>query len=100
MISARLLPAESRGGAKPSSTGDKAENPVSAPTRQYTVFISYRHADNAQLGRQWASWLHQSLEAYQIPADLIGTRNARSEIILPSLYPVFRDAEELQAEAD
>ena len=36
--------------------------------RHYAVFLSYRHADNKEQGRQWATWLHQSLEGYEIPA--------------------------------
>lgn len=30
----------------------------------YAAFISYRHADNVEQGRQWASWLHQVIETY------------------------------------
>lgn len=78
------------------------EVPISTPVpaRQYAVFISYRHADNKDPGHQWASWLHHSLETYEIPPDLIGTPNARGEPIPTSLYPVFRDEEELPAGAD
>ncbi len=68
--------------------------------RHYAVFLSYRHADNKEQGRQWATWLHQVLEGYEIPGDLIGTRNNKGETIPPSLYPVFRDEEELPADAD
>lgn len=31
------------------------------PARGYAFFISYRHADNKDPARQWASWLHHSL---------------------------------------
>lgn len=68
--------------------------------RRYAVFLSYRHADNKEQGRQWATWLHQVLEGYEIPADLIGTKNNKGETIPSSLYPVFRDEEELPADAD
>jgi hypothetical protein len=68
--------------------------------RRYAVFLSYRHADNKEQGRQWATWLHQVLEGYEIPADLIGTKNNKGDTIPPSLYPVFRDEEELPADAD
>jgi len=68
--------------------------------RRYAVFLSYRHADNKEQGRQWATWLHQVLEGYEIPADLIGTKNNKGDAIPPSLYPVFRDEEELPADAD
>ena len=59
--------------------------------RRYAVFLSYRHADNKEQGRQWATWLHQVLEGYEIPADLIGTKNNKGDTIPASLYPVFRD---------
>jgi len=36
----------------------------------------------------------------QVPADLIGTKNSRGDPIPASLYPVFRDEEELPADAD
>jgi hypothetical protein len=68
--------------------------------RRYAVFISYRHADNKETGRQWAIWLHQALETYEIPKDLIGQINSRGEPTVASLYPVFRDEEELPADAD
>ena len=71
-----------------------------APTRRYAVFLSYRHADNRDPGRQWATWLHQILESYEVPPDLVGTPNGRGEPIPASLYPVFRDEEELPADAD
>ena len=71
-----------------------------APTRRYAVFLSYRHADNRDSGRQWATWLHQTLEHYEVPPDLVGTPNSRGERIPASLYPVFRDEEELPADAD
>jgi WD40 repeat protein len=68
--------------------------------RRYAVFLSYRHADNKEQGRQWATWLHQVLEGYEIPDDLIGTKNNKGDTIPASLYPVFRDEEELPADAD
>jgi hypothetical protein len=71
-----------------------------AAPRKYAVFISYRHADNQEPGRHWATWLHHSLETYEVPADLIGKPNVHGEIVPASLYPVFRDEEELPADAD
>lgn len=64
-------------------------------SRRYTAFISYRHADNTQEGRRWAEWLHRALERYVVPPDLIGTPNLRGEPIRDSLYPIFRDEDEL-----
>jgi len=66
----------------------------------YLAFISYRHADNKLSGRQWATWLHQALETYQIPADLVGQTNDRGETIPSQIFPVFRDEDELPADAD
>ena len=40
------------------------------------------------------------LETYEVPPDLVGTPNVRGEPIPASLYPVFRDEEELPADAD
>jgi tetratricopeptide (TPR) repeat protein len=67
---------------------------------RYTAFISYRHSDNESGGRQWADWLHRALEHYEVPPDLRGSTNLRGETIPESLYPVFRDGEELPATAD
>ncbi|WP_395740526.1 TIR domain-containing protein [Prosthecobacter sp.] len=67
--------------------------------REYWCFISYRHADNKEPGRQWATWLHQTLETYEVPADLVGTKNQRGDIIPERIFPVFRDEEELPADA-
>jgi len=71
-----------------------------AHTRRYSAFISYRHADNTQEGRRWAEWLHRGLERYVVPPDLISTPNLRGDPIRDSLYPIFRDEDELPANAD
>lgn len=68
--------------------------------RHYAVFISYRHADNIEQGRQWAIWLHQALESYEVPPDLIGNVTPEEKVVPDSLYPVFRDEEKLPAGAD
>lgn len=70
------------------------------PVRHYAIFLSYAHADNRETGRQWATWLHHLLEGYEVPIDLVGTKNSRGEWIPASLYPVFRDEEELPADSD
>ena len=67
---------------------------------KYRAFISYRHADNKEQGRQWATWLHQAIETYEVPADLVGKKNGRGEEIPARIYPIFRDEEELPAYAD
>jgi tetratricopeptide (TPR) repeat protein len=56
---------------------------------KYRAFISYAHKDE-----QWGKWLHRKLEAFRVPAKLIG-RQAKHGKIPPRLYPVFRDREEL-----
>lgn len=66
-----------------------------APKRTYWCFISYRHADNREAGREWASWLHHELETFQVPSDLAGRTNERGETIPAQIFPVFRDEEEL-----
>lgn len=66
----------------------------------YRCFVSYRHADNHAEGRRWATWLHQSLEKYPVPAGLVGEPNLRGQPIPASIFPVFRDEEELPADAD
>src|SRR5262245_151617 len=84
----------------PDSSGSAAaasrpEQMQSINQRQYWCFISYRHVDNKEDGRQWATWLHQALETYEVPEDLVGKQNERGEIIPERLFPVFRDEEEL-----
>lgn len=68
--------------------------------REYWSFISYRHLDNQGPGREWATWIAREIETYEVPADLVGTRNERDEIIPERIYPVFRDEDELSAGAD
>ena len=68
--------------------------------RSFWCFISYRHADNRELGRQWATWLHQAIETYEVPADLVGTQNSQGETIPARIFPVFRDEDELPVDAD
>lgn len=74
--------------------------PSSAQPRIFWCFISYRHADNVEPGRQWASWLHHAIETYEVPGDLVGTTNERGDTIPQRIYPVFRDEEELPVDAD
>jgi len=68
--------------------------------RPFWCFISYRHADNSEKGREWASWLHRELETFEVPEDLVGTVNDLGQVIPERIYPVFRDEEELPAYAD
>ena len=66
----------------------------------YLAFISYRHADNKEQGRQWASWLHERLETYQIPQSLVDTENEAGDLIPQRIFPVFRDEAELPADGN
>ena len=66
----------------------------------YWCFISYCHTDNKGRNRTWANWLHQELERYEIPVELIGTENKRGEIIPDKIYPIFRDEESLPANSN
>jgi WD40 repeat protein len=66
----------------------------------FWCFISYRHADNEVPGRQWATWLHQAIETYEVPPDLIGTSNQRGDPIPERIFPVFRDETGLPVDAD
>ena len=68
--------------------------------QEYLAFISYRHSDNTEEDQQWATWLHNQLEVYDVPDDLIGTTNLRGEIIPAQIYPVFLDEVSLPTEAD
>jgi len=69
-------------------------------SRTFRAFIFYRHADNVEEGRRWASWLHNVLERYQVPHDLMERRNSFGEPVPESLYPIFRDEEEMRAGVD
>lgn len=59
-----------------------------ALTRRYRAFISYSWAD-----REWAEWLHRTLETYRTPRALIGAEGALGAIP-ERLTPIFKDREE------
>jgi hypothetical protein len=58
---------------------------------RYDAFISYRHAEP---DRGWAKWLHGALETYRVPRELV------AKGVPARLTRVFRDEEELPADAD
>jgi hypothetical protein len=60
-------------------------------SRNYTAFISFRHA---QPDDEWAYWLHQAIERYRTPRDLVARLG-----LAPRCGTVFRDQEELAATA-
>src|SRR5690242_14483079 len=61
---------------------------------RYKAFISYSHRD-----KQWADWLHKSLESYRVPKRLVGTAG-RDGVVPAKLFPIFRDREELSSSSD
>ncbi len=71
------------------SESDRAGAPF-----KYTAFISYAHAD-----QNVAAWLHKALEGYRVPKDLQGTAG-RDGPIPRSLFPIFRDRDELSSSPD
>lgn len=73
------------------------QNEESSTESDYWCFISYRHADNKDQDRDWASWLHREIERYDVPAELVGTKNKRGDILPERIYPAFRDEESLPA---
>ncbi len=60
----------------------------------YRAFISYSHNDD-----RWSRWLHKALESYRVPKELIGIAGHDGPVV-PQLYPIFRDREELPSSAD
>ena len=62
--------------------------------KRYRAFISYSHRDSG-----WASWLHNALEHYRPPKDLVGTVTERGAVP-KRLHPVFRDRDELASATD
>jgi len=61
--------------------------------QRFRAFISYSHKD-----RDWARWLHRALESYAIPKRLVG-REGPDGPVPPRLRPVFKDRENLAANA-
>ena len=61
---------------------------------KYHAFLSYSHKDEAI-----ADWLHEELEAFRVPAALVG-RLAENGPIPRRLTPIFRDEHELAAADD
>lgn len=81
-------------------TSDDTSPPPAGTDAGYMAFISYSHSDNRDDGRKWADWLHQALETYEVPADLVGRPNQAGQPVPRQIYPVFQDEKELSASAD
>ena len=59
--------------------------------RRYKAFISYGHGDE-----RWARWLQRALEKYKLPKSL----RAAHPDMPASLFPIFRDRDELASSTD
>ncbi|SCY62245.1 MTH538 TIR-like domain [Nitrosospira sp. Nl5] len=57
---------------------------------KYWAFISYSHRD-----RELASKLHDRLEKYQVPTELVGLKSIDGYLLPKRLYPIFIDRQEL-----
>jgi len=57
----------------------------------YRAFLSYSHRD-----RQWGEWVHQRLESWSVPKDLVGQAKAAGPVPA-KLRPIFRDRFDLEA---
>lgn len=61
---------------------------------KYWAFISYSHKDTST-----ADWLHEKLETYRIPRELVG-RPSREGEVPERIMPIFRDREELPTSSE
>jgi tetratricopeptide (TPR) repeat protein len=73
---------------------DLAQPTQSLAHKRYWAFISYSNQDEVIAG-----WLHRALETYVLPRRLVG-RETRFGAAPRRLRPIFRDREELTADAD
>ena len=67
---------------------------------KYCAFISYSHRDNRKGGNLWGDWLHDAVENFKVPAELVGKSGRYTEPVPARLYPAFQDEKELPTNAD
>lgn len=67
------------------------------PGLRYYAFISHAAADDHERGREWAEWLSESLEDFEVPAALAG-RPTPAGPVPKSLVPVFCESRPLGSE--
>jgi tetratricopeptide (TPR) repeat protein len=65
-----------------------------SPHLRYMAFLSYSHQDS-----ETASWLHDELEEFRVPARLVGKLTEQGPVPR-RLTPIFRDRHELAAASD
>ena len=61
---------------------------------RFWAFISYSHVD-----RPWAAWLHRAIESYALPRQVVG-KTTPVATVPARLRPIFKDREDLAADAD
>jgi len=75
---------------------------------RYWAFVSYSHLDNklerpSQRGArsvQWGDWLHETLETFKVPREIVGQTNKFGEPVPARIFPAFQDEKELPTDAD
>lgn len=70
------------------------------PEFEFSAFISYRHLDAVEPGRQWAAWVQNVLERYTTPPELAGQPSLYGDTVPPDMARVFRDKDQIPAHGD
>lgn len=66
---------------------------------RYHAFISHTAADNRETGRDWADWIEEALEEFEVPPALAG-RPTPVGPVPRNLEPVFCTARPLRADGE
>ena len=70
------------------------------PDYEYAAFVSYRHLDATEPGRQWAAWVQTLLERYTTPPELVGQQSLYGDPVPDKIERVFLDRDEIPAGGD